>query len=39
VPESVDYIPLVIAGVLIVLFSAEHIIALVRGQEVVPSWN
>ena len=31
--------PLVIAGVLIVLFSAEHIIALVRGQEVLPSWN
>jgi TRAP-type transport system small permease protein len=39
VPESADYIPLVIAGVLIVLFSVEHIIALVRGQEVVPSWN
>jgi TRAP-type C4-dicarboxylate transport system permease small subunit len=39
VPESVDYVPLVIAGVLIVLFSAEHIIALVRGEEVVPAWN
>jgi hypothetical protein len=25
--------------VLIVLFSAEHIIALIRGEEVVPSWN
>lgn len=39
VPDSVDYFPLVIAGVLIVLFSIEHIIALVRGTEVVPAWN
>ena len=28
-----------IAGVLIVLFSIEHIIALLRGEEVVPAWN
>ena len=26
-------------AVLIVLFSIEHIIALVRGEEVVPSWH
>jgi TRAP-type transport system small permease protein len=39
VPDSVDYIPLVIAGVLIVLFSIEHILALLRGVEVEPSWN
>lgn len=39
VPDSVDYIPLVIAGALIVLFSIEHIVALVRGEEVVPAWN
>jgi TRAP-type C4-dicarboxylate transport system permease small subunit len=39
VPEGADYVPLVVAGVLIVLFSIEHIIALLRGQEVVPAWN
>ena len=39
VPDGIDYLPLVIAGVLIVLFSIEHIIALLRGQEVEPAWN
>jgi TRAP-type transport system small permease protein len=39
IPEGSDYVPLVIAGVLIVLFSIEHIIALLRGNEVVPAWN
>ena len=39
VPDGIDYLPLVIAGVLIVLFSIEHIIALLRGEEVVPAWN
>ena len=39
VPEGADYVPLVVAGVLIVLFSAEHIIALVQGKEVEPAWN
>ena len=39
VPEGLDYVPLVIAGALIVLFSIEHIIALWRGTEVTPSWN
>jgi TRAP-type transport system small permease protein len=39
VPEGADYVPLVVAGVLIVLFCTEHIIALVRGQEVAPAWN
>ncbi|HSV81627.1 MAG TPA: TRAP transporter small permease [Ramlibacter sp.] len=39
VPEGVDYVPLVIAGVLIVLFSLEHVIALLRGEEVEPAWN
>lgn len=39
VPDGIDYVPVVIAGVLIVLFSIEHIIALVRGTEVTPSWN
>jgi TRAP-type C4-dicarboxylate transport system permease small subunit len=39
VPEGADYVPLVVAGALIVLFSVEHIIALLRGQEVEPAWN
>jgi TRAP-type transport system small permease protein len=39
VPDGIDYLPVVIAGVLIVLFSIEHIIAIVRGEEVVPAWN
>ena len=38
-PEVVRYVPLIASGVLIVSFSIEHIIALLRGEEVVPSWN
>ena len=37
--EGFNHIPLVIAGVLIALFSFEHIVALLRGKEVVPSWH
>jgi len=37
-PEGINHIPSVIAGVLIALFSLEHIIALVRGEDVEPSW-
>ena len=39
VPDGMDYLPLVIAGALIVLFSIEHIVALLRGTEVEPAWN
>jgi TRAP-type transport system small permease protein len=39
VPEGADYVPLLVAGVLICLFSFEHIVALLRGQEVEPAWN
>ncbi|WP_207479272.1 TRAP transporter small permease [Arenibaculum pallidiluteum] len=39
VSEAVRYVPLVLSGVLIVLFSIEHVIALLRGEEVAPSWN
>jgi TRAP-type transport system small permease protein len=39
VPSALDFLPLVIAGVMIVLFSIEHIIALIQGKEVVPAWN
>jgi len=38
VPEGLDYLPLLIAGVLIVLFSLEHMRALWRGEAVRPSW-
>jgi len=39
VPDGIDYVPLIIAGVLIVLFSIEHIVALVQGKVVEPAWN
>lgn len=39
VTEAVRYIPLVIAGALIPLFCIEHIVAIIRGEEVTPSWN
>lgn len=39
VPDGIDYVPVIIAGVLIVLFSVEHMVALWRGQSVEPSWN
>ena len=38
-PELVRYVPLVLSGVLIVLFSIEHIIALLKGVEVEPTWH
>ena len=39
VPDGIDYLPIVIAGVLIVIFSIEHVIALLRGEVVEPAWN
>ena len=39
VPDGIDYVPLIIAGVLIVLFSIEHLLANLRGQVVEPAWN
>jgi TRAP-type C4-dicarboxylate transport system permease small subunit len=39
VPDGIDYVPVIIAGALIVLFSVEHIVALLRGEEVEPAWN
>lgn len=38
-PEAARYAPLIISGVLVILFSIEHIIALLRGEEVEPSWH
>ena len=38
-PEFIRYVPLVLSGVLIISFSIEHVMALVQGKEVVPSWH
>ena len=37
--EAVRYVPLVLSGAMIVLFSVEHIVALARGREVEPAWH
>ena len=37
--EAWRYVPLCISGALIVLFSFEHLVALLRGTEVKPSWH
>ena len=39
IPEGLNHLPVTLAGALIVLFSIEHIIALVQGEEVVPAWH
>jgi TRAP-type transport system small permease protein len=39
ISEAIRYLPVMIAGVLITLFSIEHLIALFAGKEVVPSWH
>jgi TRAP-type C4-dicarboxylate transport system permease small subunit len=39
VSEALRYVPLSLSGILIVLFSIEHILALLRGEEVEPSWH
>ena len=39
IPEGLNHVPVAIAGVLIVLFSVEHIVALLRGVEVEPAWH
>ena len=39
VPDGIDYVPLIIAGALVALFSLEHFIANLRGQTVEPAWN
>jgi TRAP-type C4-dicarboxylate transport system permease small subunit len=39
VPDGIDYVPIIISGVLVTLFSIEHLVATWRGQEVEPAWN
>ena len=38
-PEGINHLPLAISGILIALFSLEHIVALWRGEDVIPSWH
>jgi TRAP-type C4-dicarboxylate transport system permease small subunit len=37
--EGERYVPLVISGVMVVMFSVEHLLALLRGEEVEPAWH
>jgi TRAP-type C4-dicarboxylate transport system permease small subunit len=39
VSEAFKYAPPALAGVLVALFSLEHIVALARGTEVEPAWH
>lgn len=39
VSEAFKYAPPAVAGALVALFSLEHILALRRGEEVVPAWH
>lgn len=39
ISEGFNYVPMTIAGGLILLFSIEHIIALLQGKEVIRAWH
>lgn len=39
ISEGWKYVPATVAGVLIVMFCIEHIIALAKGREVEPAWG
>jgi TRAP-type transport system small permease protein len=39
ISEGWHYAPLLVSGLLITLFSIEHVIALIRREDVVPSWH
>ena len=39
ITEAWRYIPCVVSGILIILFSIEHLIAMYTDKEVVPSWH
>ena len=38
-PVGLSYLPFPLAGLLFILFSLEHVLALLAGVEVRPSWN
>jgi len=37
--EAYRYLPVITAGLLITLFSTEHIVALIKSEKVIPSWH
>ena len=37
--EGVRYVPLVVSGLLVMLFCVEHVVARLRGEDVVPAWH
>lgn len=39
VPDGLRYVPIVLCGGMMVLFSIEHIIAIIKGTEVEPAWH
>ena len=39
IPEGLNHVPVAIAGALILLFSIEHIVALLHDTEVEPAWH
>jgi len=39
ISEGWKYVPAAVAGVLVLMFSIEHVIALARGTEVEPAWS
>jgi TRAP-type C4-dicarboxylate transport system permease small subunit len=39
ISEGWKYLPATLSGGLIALFSLEHIVAMLRNQEVVPAWH
>ena len=39
VSEGLNYVPIAVSGALILLFSIEHVIAQLRGKDVVPAWH
>lgn len=39
ISEAFKYVPPAMAGVLVAMFSLEHIIAILRGTEVEPAWH
>lgn len=39
ISEAFRYLPCVVAGILIILFSVEHLIAMSSNTKVIPSWH
>jgi len=39
ISEGLNYVPIAVSGALIFLFSIEHIIAQLRGEDVAPAWH